>query len=135
MSPVPEEPHRIELVEEQAFVSKVEQVTDRVRVSTLIETRNVLVEDVVKQGALAIERVAVDREVGDAPPPRHEGDVLVISLIEERLVKRLFVVEELRIRQTTTSEGVSLPTTLRTMRATVEHRDEPTTGGRLTWPI
>ena len=125
----------IPLIEERIVVDKVAAVTDRVRVSTTVETRDVIVEDVVERGALNVERVAVDREVSAAPPPRQEGNLLVISVVEERLVKRLFVVEEVRIRQTTTSETVSLPSTVRSTRATIEHPQEPTTGGSLKWQI
>ena len=123
----------IPVIEEQAFVTKVEAVTDRVRVSTAVDTRDALVEDVVQIGSLDLERTAVDREVSEAPRPRQDGDVLVISLVEERLVKRLFVVEEIRIRQTTTAETISLPVTLRSTRAIVEHDEHSTTttGGRL----
>ncbi len=123
---------RVPIAEERVVVDKVASVTDRVRISTIIETRDVTVDEIIRRGAIAIERTALDREVSAAPPPRHEGDLLVISVVEERLVKRLFVVEEVLIRQTTTSEAVSLPATLRTMRATVEHDEDPTsTGGRL----
>lgn len=134
MSANTEDLTRIPIVEEQLFVDKVDVVTDKIRVSTTVQTRDVVVEDVVRRGELGIERTAVDREVGEAPPPRHEGDVLVISVVEERLVKRLFVIEEVRIRQTTTTEPVSLPATLRTMRATVAHGEDSIIGGRLSWP-
>ena len=126
---------RIPLVEERVVVDKVAAVTDHLRVSTTVENRDVIVEDVVERGALDVERVAVDREVSAAPPLRQEGNLLVISIVEERLVKRLFVIEEVRIRQTTTSEAVSLPSTVRTMRATIEHAEKLTTGGPLKWQI
>ena len=135
MQPRDDQHDYIPIVEEQVVVEKVVGVTDRVRVSTTTESREVIVEDVLRHGTLGIERLAVDREVADAPPPRHDGDLLVISLVEERLVKRLFVIEEVRIRQTTTREAVSLPTTLRKTRVTVEHPEEPTTGGPLKWQI
>ena len=126
---------RVPIIEEQVVVEKIEAVTDRIRVSTTVDTREVLVEDTVSRGNLTFERMTMNREVSEAPPPREEGDLLVISVVEERLVKRLFVVEEVRIRQTTTNEAVSLPTTLRSMRATVEHPEKTITGGRLKWQI
>lgn len=130
-----DETTRVPIIEEQVVVDKIAVVTDRIRVSTSVETRDVVVEDILRRGDLGIERMAVNREVATAPPPREDGDLLVISIVEERLVKRLFVVEEVRIRQTTTSEAVSLPTTLRSTRATVEHPEQSTTGGRLKWQI
>ena len=65
------------------------------------------------------------------PPPRQDGDTLVISVVEERLVieKRLFVVEELRITRIAENQHVRIPETVRTMRATVERKPEPKKGG------
>jgi stress response protein YsnF len=56
---------------------------------------------------------------------RTEGDVTIVSIIEERLVveKRLFVVEELHLRRTSVVEQVELPTTLRRMSVSVERED------------
>lgn len=121
----------IPLYEEQVEIDKVEAVTDRLRVSTHVDERAVLIEDTVKRGDLTIERVAVDRAVTEAPEPRQEGDTLIVSLVEERLVveKRLFVVEELRITRTSTTEHVAIPQTVRTMRATVEHANQPPATG------
>ena len=126
---------RIPIVEEQVVVDKVAAVTDCIRVATTIETREVVIEDILRRGRLDIERMTLDREVREAPPLRQDGDLLIISVVEERLVKRLFVVEEVRVRQTDTSQAVSVPTTLRSMRATIEHPEPSTTGGRLKWQI
>ena len=120
---------RIPLFEEALVVDKTHAVTDRVQVRTTTETRDVVVDEILRRGSLEIERIPVDAEVQEAPQVRHEGDLLVIPVVEERLVKRLFVVEELRIRQQTTTEHVSLPTTLRSMHATIEHDQDITTGG------
>ena len=116
----------IPLYQEHIDVEKAKAVTDRLRVSTHVEQRVVLVEEDVERGRLSVERVAVECAVSQAPEPRQEGDTLIVSVVEERLVveKRLFVVEELRITRTGTTEHVSRTETVRTMRATVE-RAEP----------
>ena len=120
---------RVSIVEEQLQVDKRLVETDRVRVRTVTDERMVTLESQVERGVLDVERIAVDREVDVAPPPREDGDVLVISIVEERaeIVTRLFVVEELRIRRLSVTEAVTLPATLRTMRAVVE-RDDQTAG-------
>ncbi len=121
----------IPLYEEQIDVAKVEAVTDRLQVATHVDERAVLVEDTVERGHLTIERIAVDRAVAEAPEHRQEGDTLIVSVVEERLVveKRLFVIEELRITRTSTTEHVEIPQTVRTMRASVERADpSPATG-------
>ena len=119
------------LVEEALSVDKVAVVSDRVRVVTSVETRDVVAEETLERGVLRVERVATERAVDAAPPPREEGDTLIVSLVEERLVveKRLFVVEEIHVTRERESEHVSVPVTLRATRASVERPlDEASTG-------
>ena len=77
---------KIPLLEEQVSISKAEVITDHLRVSTHVEERPVLIEEVVERGDLQVERVAVERAVAEAPAPRQEGDTLIVSIVEERLV-------------------------------------------------
>lgn len=116
----------VALSEEQLLVRKRQVDTGRVRVRTLVDEHEAVVRETLNRGVVSVERVAVEREVPSAPEPREEGDVLVISIVEERAVveKRLFVVEELRVRREVVSEHVSLPTTLRSMRAVVERDND-----------
>ena len=116
----------VALSEEQLLVRKRQVDTGRVRVRTLVDEHEAVVRETLNRGVVSVERVAVEREVPSAPEPREEGDVLVISIVEERAVveKRLFVVEELRVRREIVSEHVSLPTTLRSMRAVVERDND-----------
>ena len=122
----------IPLYAEQIEVRKAAVVSDQVRVRTSVDERSVLVEEHLERGGLQIERIAVDRPVTTAPEPRQEGETLVVSVVEERLVveKRLFVVEEVRISRTSTTEHVAIPETVRTMRATIERTDQPSSIGR-----
>ena len=121
----------IPLWQERLDVTKVDAVTDQLRVSTHVDTREVLVEGDVERTNLTVDRIAVDREVTAAPEPRQDGDTLIVSVVEERLVieKRLFVIEELRITRTSTTQHVAIPETVRTMRATVERADQSSTTG------
>ena len=122
----------IPLYAEQIEVRKAAVISDHVRVRTSVDERSVLVEEQLERGGLQIERIAVDRPVTTAPEPRQEGETLVVSVVEERLVveKRLFVVEEVRISRTSTTEHVAIPETVRTMRATIERTDQPSSIGR-----
>lgn len=117
---------RVALIEEQISIAKRQVETDRVRVRTVVDAEQVLVEEMLSTGHLEVTRVAVDREVASAPSPHQDGDTLVIPIIEERLVveKRLFVVEELRVTRSSRDEAVSIPVALRRMRAVIE-RDGP----------
>lgn len=126
MAPDDPDELRIPIVEEQLSVGRKRTETDRVRVRTVVDTEDVIVEDLLRVGRLDVTRVAVDREVAQAPEPYRDGDTLVIPVVEERLVieKRLFVVEELRVTSSSQDEAVSIPMSLRRTRAVVE-RDDP----------
>ena len=111
---------RVQLVEERVCVEKVELQTDHVRVHTVTDERTELVQQVLRTGQLDVTRLPFDQEVTDPPPPRHEGDTFVVSLVEERLVKRLFLVEEVHVTRSSQAETVDIPVSLRRMRAIVE---------------
>lgn len=117
---------RVALSEERLVVGTAAVKTDHVRVRTVVEDHLTSVEQELVFGQLDVARITVDYAVSAAPAPRQEGDTLVISLVEERLVveKRLFVVEEVRVTRSARVEAVSIPVTLRRMRAVVE-RDDP----------
>ena len=84
---LPDEPeHVISLVEEQLHVGRRHVVTDRFQVTTHVEERAVMIEDTVERGTLQVERVPLDVPVSEAPAPRQEGDTLIVSIVEERLV-------------------------------------------------
>ncbi len=121
---------RLQVVEEHLHVDTRLVETDRVRVRTLVDERDVTLEGTVQRGRLDVERIPLNKEVATAPASREEGDILVVSVVEERaeIVTRLFVVEELRIRRTSVTEAVALPATVRTMRAVVERPDEAIPG-------
>jgi uncharacterized protein (TIGR02271 family) len=104
--------------------------TDHVRVRTVVEEMPVTRTEELDRGEIDIERVATERPVETAPAPYMDGDTLIVSVIEERLVveKRLFVVEELRIRQRTVTETVSVADTLRRTRAVIERDELNSTG-------
>ncbi|RZL51834.1 MAG: DUF2382 domain-containing protein [Variovorax sp.] len=120
----------IKLVAEEARVLKHRAATERVSVRTVPEEEQLVLRDEVLRDTIEITRVPVDRAVETAPETRTEGEVTIISIIEERLVveKRLFVVEELHLRRRTTAEQVELPTTLRRTRVEIEREELNTTG-------
>lgn len=113
---------RMPIVAEEVHVARRSVETERVRVRTVVDTREQLVTDTRAVEAIEVERRPVERAVTEAPPPRQEGDATVISLVEERLVvtRQLYVVEEVIVRRVASSEPISVPVTLRTMRAVVE---------------
>ena len=81
----------------------------------------------VARDDVSVERVAIGRPITAVPAPRHEGNTLVIPVVEEELVteKRLVLREEIRITRRQVTEQVPVSETLR--REVVEIEDP--TGG------
>jgi len=113
---------RIPVLAEQLTVRR--EVHDRggVRVATKVDERVEVVDEQLAQEQLDVERVRVDRVVTSAPPVRYEGDVTIISLVEEVLVveRRLVVREEVRIRKHTTTTRHTEDVVLRREVASVD---------------
>jgi stress response protein YsnF len=121
---------RVPLLEERVQIEKVAVETDHVRVRTIVEKRTDIIDEVLKTGWLDVSHVRLDREVSELPEPRQEGDTLIVSIVEERLVKRLFLVEEVHVTRSSNTESVTMPVSLRRMRAVVEQdgADQQLTG-------
>ncbi len=114
---------RIPLVEEQVSVGKREVETGRVHVRTRVEEEQSTLTESLERDVVDVERVPMGIEVETAPQPfTDEHGVYIVPIVEERLVveKRLFVVEELRIRRKHTQSQVEVPVTRRIMRAEVD---------------
>ena len=110
----------------QATTSEVEvgtvRIEKRVEIVPFETTVDAMMDDVT------IKRVEVNRQVASAPVPRHEGDTLVIPVVEEVIVteKRLMLREEIRV----TRRRVAKPVTVRedVRREVVEIHDPEGTG-------
>lgn len=120
----------IPLAAEELSVGRRLVETDHVRVRTVTDEVSVRQEAEVTRGEIDVERVAVERQVDAAPAPYEQDGVLIVPIVEERLVieKRLFVVEELRIRPRRVTETVPVDATLRRQRAVIE-QDTPSITG------
>lgn len=108
------------VVQERLVVGKRRVETGRVRVRKVVREQVAVVDEPLVQENVVVERVQVDRIVDASPPPRHEGDTLVLPVVEEVLVKRFRLVEEIRItkRHTVTRRPMKVP--LRREEAIVE---------------
>lgn len=116
----------IELAQEFASVEIERREGGTVRLRTVTEAEDSVVQAQTRRETVEVVRHKVDREVDTAPEPRVEGDVTIIPVVEERAVvlKRLFVTEEIHIRRSASVEDVELPVNLRRQRAVVERLDE-----------
>jgi stress response protein YsnF len=122
-------PPTLVLTEETAIIDKRRVETGRVRVRLRTESVEETARAELEGEAVEVTRVPIGRLVDAAPPFRTEGDVTVISIVEEVLVieKRLNLKEEVHIRRRTTRETVETPVMLRRQHAEVE-RIDPDTG-------
>lgn len=102
-------PDRIPIVEEQAEITKRRRTTGTVRVEKVVHGDLVPVEAELVSETVDVRRVPADRFVDGPVADRHEGDTVIVSVIEEVLVveKRLKVVEEIHLTRRRTSETVA----------------------------
>jgi len=123
----------IPVVEEQAVVHKRKKLTEGVRVRTEVHEAQEIIDEPLATEDIAVERTPLDRWV-DAPVPiRHEGDVTVVTLVEEVVVveKRLRAIEEIRISKRRSVRHEPQQVTLRREEVVVErlqparHDDDP----------
>ncbi len=112
----------IPLVAEQVEIHKTRVETGKVRISKTVETVQEVVDVALQREDVTVERVPVERFVTEAPPVRHEGNVMIVPVLEEVLVveKRLMVREELRLTTRRTETHEPRTVTLRKETAHVE---------------
>ena len=114
----------IPVVEERAEIGKRVRTTGTVTVETVVRHDTQPVEAALDSETVEVVRVPVDRFVDGPVPDRHEGDTLVVSVLEEVLVveKRLRVVEEIHLTRRRASRTVRDEVPVRREEARVERR-------------
>jgi len=120
----------VPVVEEELRVGKRVVETGRVRVTKSVGEREELVDEPLVREEYEVERVPVGVYVDEPVGPRHEGDTLIVPVLEEVLVveKRLLVREELRITRRQTEGRETRRVTLLSEEVSVERtgaQDEP----------
>jgi stress response protein YsnF len=76
----------IPVVEEQAVVHKRKKLTEGVRVRTVVHEAQEVIDEPLATEDIAVERTPLDRWVDAPVPVRHEGDVTIVTLVEEVVV-------------------------------------------------
>lgn len=91
----------IPVIEEKAFIEKQVVETGKVQISKRVSEHEKVIDEPLLNERVTVERVQVNQYVDEPPQVRHEGDTMFIPVVEEHLVvkKRLFLVEELRVRK------------------------------------
>jgi uncharacterized protein (TIGR02271 family) len=77
-----------------------------IRVATITQTREELIDEQLTHERVEIERVPIGRMIDAAPPVRDEGDTTIIPVVEEVIVveRRLVLKEEVRLRRVRVTE-------------------------------
>ncbi|MEP7037208.1 MAG: YsnF/AvaK domain-containing protein [Acidobacteriota bacterium] len=91
----------IPIIEERAVINKEIVETGKVRISKRVSEHEEIIDEPLLREEVSVERVAVNQFVDTPPEIRHEGDTMIIPVVEERMVieKRLFLVEEMHVRK------------------------------------
>jgi stress response protein YsnF len=112
------------LHKEDVAVSKRVRKT-LVRASRTTTTRDIAVEEDLRHDHVVVERVAIGRIVDAVSPIRQEGDVTILSVVEEIVVveRRLMLKEEVRLRRVQTTGRHVETVTLREQGVTVTRTD------------
>ncbi len=91
---------------EDVTVSRRKVARSVVRVKTITRSRDQFVKEELSHERVEIERVPIGRYVEAIPPVREEGDLTIMSVVEEVVVveRKLLLREEVRIRRLRTAE-------------------------------
>lgn len=117
----------IPLHAEELAVSRRIVERARVRVATVTHQRDQVVNEALTHERIEIEHVPIDRIVDALPPVRQEGDVTIMSVVEEILVmeRRLLLKEEVHIRRVRTTEQHVETVVLREQEAVITRIPDP----------
>lgn len=99
-----------------------------VRVHKAVVEHPCRIDETLQRDEVSVQRVAVDKIVAldDAPAARHEGDTLIVPVLEEVLVveRRLRIKEELHITTTRRQEQYSETVFVKSEEVSIERFDE-----------
>jgi uncharacterized protein (TIGR02271 family) len=124
----------IPLVEETVRVERHPVEGARVRIDTHVKERNAVIEELLRSEEVVVERVPIGAIIETAPPPRQEGDTLVIPLVEEEVFvkRRLVLREELHVTKRATTKRHQSTVPLRSLEATVTRHESDAAGSTKT---
>lgn len=110
----------IPVIEEHIVVDKKIEETGKFKISKHVSENIETVNIPLLHNEHYIEHKEINMLVDDLPSIRHEGDTIIIPVIKEVLVKRILLVEEIRITQRTLKTNEQQQIKLRKENVTVE---------------
>jgi stress response protein YsnF len=116
------------LQEELSIGTRTVDTGRGVRISKTVTELPFEVNEILHRDEVSVRHVPIDRivAVGEAPASRHEGDTLIIPIVEEVLVveRRLRIKEELHVTTTRREEHYAETVMLKSEQVHVERFDE-----------
>jgi uncharacterized protein (TIGR02271 family) len=111
----------IPLHAEEVSIGKRQIATDRVKVSTVTQAREELVEQLLQRERVEVERVPMEKVIQQVPEIREEGDLIIIPVVEEAVFieRRLMLKEEVRIRRIRETQNYQERVVLRRQEAVI----------------
>ena len=109
----------LKLHAEALHVTPLRREVGAVSVSVTTETRDHAVDAVLTSSQVEVRHVPVDRIVDRMPQSRQDGDTLVIPVVEEVMVVRYRIREEIHVIRTTRTRRHQDTVSLRAERAVV----------------
>ena len=113
----------VPVIEEHAVVHREVVESGRVRLSKIVQEHEEAINLALQHEEVNVERVPLNQYVADeatAPAVRYEGDTLIIPVVREVVVKRLLLVEELRVTKHRVETQETQTVTLRSEQIQVE---------------
>ncbi len=107
---------RVPIIAESVVLTKELVETGRVRLTRTVSEHTETLPLDLRHDEVQTERVARNQVLADgapAPESRYEGDTLVIPVVREVLVKRLLLVEEVRVTRRQAVRAAPQTVTLR----------------------
>jgi uncharacterized protein (TIGR02271 family) len=108
------------VIEEELKLERQTVETGRVRARTVAEERTERVTQPLLRTDVAVERVRMNEEIEAIPAIRQEGETIVVPVVEERIVKKIFLVEEVRLTRRASTEDIDQQIKLRSQHVVVE---------------
>ncbi len=116
----------IPLVAEQAEVRKVLEHTGSVRFRKVVHAEDQALPTTGYREVVETVRVPMNRQVEASTPPHRRDGVYVIPVYEERLVRQLFLIEEIHVTQRREQVSGGESVSLRREEVVVERLDPDT---------
>lgn len=88
----------IPVIEEEVKTDIEITSTGSVLIQKKVHSENIFVDTPVTSENIQIDRVSINQIVDEPPAPiRHEGETIIIPVLKEIMVKKILIVEEVRV--------------------------------------